>query len=328
MVMTFHLGYRAIGSSVERNLFPWGVDGVTVFFVISGFLITYLLCEEERKTNHVSLKGFYNRRAFRILPPVLIYLVAVAPLSSGTDILHCLLFIRNFFPGKDITGHFWTLSVEEQFYLFWPALFIVLRNNHRRLVAGVSIIVVMLAWNHLAFRIVGADNRWFNGTLKHDAIIVSIKLIFGHFPILTGCCLALLRQENLLRWRWVTSHLAAVCFAIAFCAALKGILPYSVMVLLIAGIINYSVSQDRTFLDWEPLAWIGRLSYSLYIWQEPFTWKSPLGIFGSFPLNVVASFLLAMASYYGVEKTALRFRDRLKAKRIAEGDKNCTVVQT
>ena len=83
-------------------------------------------------------------------------------------------------------------------------------------------------------------------------------------------------------------------------------------ILMFVLIVNWAVSQKRSFLDWKPLVWIGVLSYSLYLWQQIFCLQSPLPIVGRFPLNVVASFAAAALSYYFVERPALRLRDRLK----------------
>ena len=102
--------------------------GVTVFFVISGFLITHLLVLEETRSGRISLGAFYARRALRILPPALAYLAVVAVAAfagwvrvTPTDLLSSVFFFRNLTQSPDLyTAHFWSLSIEEQFYLCWP----------------------------------------------------------------------------------------------------------------------------------------------------------------------------------------------------------------
>src|SRR5260221_4908735 len=116
-----------------RGMYSYGSFGVTIFFVISGFLITHLLAAEEEKRGSVSISDFYRRRAFRILPPAILYLLVTAGLTSGVDVLHCLLFVRNLNPGSEVTSHYWSLSIEEQFYLIWPAAFVLLASNCGRL---------------------------------------------------------------------------------------------------------------------------------------------------------------------------------------------------
>lgn len=78
-----------------------------------------------------------------------------------------------------------------------------------------------------------------------------------------------------------------------------------------AAVIHYCASARGTVLDWPPLAWLGRISYSLYLWQEPFCWESRLGVLGSLPLNIIASLVMACANFYVVEKPVLRLRNRL-----------------
>ena len=312
MVVAFHVGYRSPDELSEGcvNIFPAGVYGVTVFFVISGFLITHLLCLEERRYGRISLSAFYYRRAFRILPPALAYLAITAPLSTRTDIWHCLLFVRNFFPGNGTTAHFWSLSLEEQFYLFWPACFILLRTNRNRLFAIVPTLIAFVAWKHFASHIPGIDRTWFDGSLRHDAIVASLLVIRGQYPILTGCCLALLRHEGLLKWKWLASWWTALVSLLILCAAFVDVAPSSTIPILISIIINV-VCRSESFLDWAPLVWVGKLSYSLYLWQEVFCFQSTLLFVGAFPLNVVASLAVACASYYGLEKPTLRLRDRI-----------------
>jgi peptidoglycan/LPS O-acetylase OafA/YrhL len=125
----FHLEARdhLLNEGWVRQLVLRGVSGVTVFFVISGFLITTLLLKEEAREGRISLAGFYRRRAYRILPAALVYL-AVAwlfalanklPLNPA-EWLGAALFFRNLVPAgpnSHLTAHFWSLSIEEQFYL-------------------------------------------------------------------------------------------------------------------------------------------------------------------------------------------------------------------
>src|SRR5258708_25275484 len=107
------------------GLTRYGALGVDVFFGISGFLICTRLLQEEERTGRISLRNFYIRRAFRILPPYLLYLVVLAAIAGiglitlhAMDFVSCLLFFRNYVAGSWYTGHFWSLAVEEHFYFF------------------------------------------------------------------------------------------------------------------------------------------------------------------------------------------------------------------
>jgi peptidoglycan/LPS O-acetylase OafA/YrhL len=123
-----------------------GYLGVEIFFVLSGFLITTLLLRERAKTGTVSLRGFYQRRARRILPAFYVFWVVAAavqaynkhPLSTG-ELASTFFYFTNYYESRinhvnhHIIGQTWSLAVEEQFYLLWPVLFLVFRNDLKRL---------------------------------------------------------------------------------------------------------------------------------------------------------------------------------------------------
>ena len=121
------------------SVFPLAFDGnlgVRFFFVISGFLITFLLLREHDQNGKVSLKSFYIRRTLRILPVYVAYLAVVAVLQFFTRLHQApitwigdLTFTVNFLPRGIISGHLWSLSVEEQFYLLWPLTFVWLKKH-------------------------------------------------------------------------------------------------------------------------------------------------------------------------------------------------------
>ena len=163
LVIAHHLGayqYRSIVAphlrlaAVFNNFGPLGVR---VFFVISGFVICRLLIQEEQRTGNVSLKGFYIRRAFRILPPLYLYIAAVALLLSAglihetwSGIGSSLFFLYDFVPAKLggwIVGHTWSLAVEEQFYLTFPAIWILTRKPSRRRAVVLAAFTLFAAWN-------------------------------------------------------------------------------------------------------------------------------------------------------------------------------------
>ncbi len=111
---------------------PWlGKLGVDIFFGLSGFLITALLLNERAQTGRIDLAAFYKRRAFRILPPALVFLAAVGIgglFKTRLELAATLLFFRNYLPiqhGSYATGHLWSLAVEEHFYMLWPGLLVL-----------------------------------------------------------------------------------------------------------------------------------------------------------------------------------------------------------
>ncbi|HEY0252534.1 MAG TPA: acyltransferase, partial [Kofleriaceae bacterium] len=111
-----------------------GEVGVRTFFIISGFLITTLLLREREKTGDVSLKAFYVRRVFRIMPAFYTYIAVFAALTmigwvaiARVDFAYAIAYIMNFHEhhGWEL-GHLWSLAVEEQFYFIWPVAFVLL----------------------------------------------------------------------------------------------------------------------------------------------------------------------------------------------------------
>jgi peptidoglycan/LPS O-acetylase OafA/YrhL len=122
-----------------------GDKGVEIFFAISGFLICTRLLQEHHDTGRIGLKSFYLRRAFRILPPYFLYLVILASIAAAGVVQvapiewwSCGFFFRNYIPDLAppfsgwYTGHFWSLSIEEHFYLFWPLMLVLCGNARAR----------------------------------------------------------------------------------------------------------------------------------------------------------------------------------------------------
>lgn len=153
------LAHTPTRSAVVGALRPIGALGVHMFFALSGFLITYRLIEEHEQRGRISLASFYRRRIRRILPPAVIYLATLFLLgpvlhvlpSSPKEIAAALLFYRNVYqppiPAAWYTAHFWSLSLEEQFYLFWPVLLVILGAHRRRATwAALAIILATSLW--------------------------------------------------------------------------------------------------------------------------------------------------------------------------------------
>jgi len=134
--------------------------GVRVFFLISGFLITMLLVDELNQTGSISLSRFYLRRTMRIFPAFYVYVAILwgtaalgcVRLLPG-DLLHALTYTSNYHQHQSwLTGHLWSLSVEEQFYLLWPVVFAFGGIQRAKWVAAITVLAaplwrtVMLVW--------------------------------------------------------------------------------------------------------------------------------------------------------------------------------------
>lgn len=146
MVLGSHCKFSAGFPDDLAVPFEWLFDGdlgVRFFFVISGFLITWLMLNESHRQGRVSLKAFYVRRSLRILPVYCAFLLCVVGLQFFTRYQQSTLawfgnltFTTNFLGSEFTTGHLWSLSTEEQFYLLWPGIFSLLRlgsHSHQSL---------------------------------------------------------------------------------------------------------------------------------------------------------------------------------------------------
>jgi peptidoglycan/LPS O-acetylase OafA/YrhL len=275
--------------------------GVRVFFVISGFLITTLLLREHERTGRISLAEFYKRRAFRILPAatVTIAVISVIWRPGWVSTVAALCFVRNYFIGDWYLGHFWSLSTEEQFYFLWPLLLVRFFPARRRL-AIAGIVIAPFA------RLIG------------DRISPSTSLGFTSMEdaLATGCLLAMMQPE-LVRWRpWIDRLILPITAAALVMLGLKyppGVQPLIVFTIVnfaIACIIDHCIRRKYWLLNWGPVVWLGVLSYSLYLWQQPFMVENSLRWYATWPLNIVLALAAAIVCHYGIERPFLNLRKK------------------
>jgi len=323
MVLLGHLSGTRNFRSIDLGIGNYAHLGVTVFFVISGFLITSLLISEQTATGGISLKLFYLRRALRILPASYIYLIVLSALCAlglitvpWVSMICAFTYTINYLPGHAWqVGHLWSLSVEEQFYLLWPFAFSALG---RRKGIGASVAVMAFA----IFARAGA-RVFLIGTGYRDLPM---------FPMVadslaTGCIVALTRSR-LERQGWYLNLFRPVpAFAtVAVILILNRFAGYTVVGVLGTSIINIGIAllvhrcvvkyEDYVgaFLNWRPVAFIGVLSYSLYIWQQLFLNRNSSSWINAFPENILLAAGAALASYYVIEKPMMGLRRRLRAR--------------
>lgn len=312
--------------------------GVHIFFVISGFLITTLLFKEKLKYGKLNLKNFYIRRCFRILPVVLLYLTVLIFLKmvydlkiSGTSFLASFLFIKNLpiLHHRDwYTEHFWTLGVEEQFYLLFPFLFWLLGvQYYKRLVLFLIVALPMLAL------ICGArlDIRFLHVNLSIHNALGNIVQVFskGTGSILSGSFFAILffSQNKLIKIiyekaSYVSSFILFILSFMLCMPAFRLYIPFiseAIFSVLIAIVIILNL-KERSFLGQllnnDLIKKIGILSFSLYVWQQPFTFQQPWSkgniSFWALSLNIVGMFAVAILSYTFYERKFLKYKDLFK----------------
>jgi peptidoglycan/LPS O-acetylase OafA/YrhL len=300
-----------------------GNAGVDVFFAISGFLICGKLLAELRESGTISLRNFYLRRCFRIFPPVWSYLAVLAVLSSigwiatqGWEFGSTVSFVRNYFPlyhnriFGTYTAQFWSLAVEEHFYLLWPVTMLMLGPKVRRI--GWAALITCLCV--FVWRIVDAHYGW----LIPFGTDVTSKTDTRIDALLWGCLAAIiyprvnarLKSSRFGRNLWIPVLIAAL-----LATFLKNIPGDSLIkAILFPAMIMSTVISPKSLLGWflelPLLKWIGRLSYSIYVWQQLAAFRaesaSPLRMLQVFPYNIAVIFVFAGCSYYLVERPMVR----------------------
>ncbi len=304
-----------------RALFLHAELGVRVFFVISGFLITSLLLKERSQPGGISLRLFYIRRALRILPAFCLFIGCVALLSifGVTPVpawlwLYVLTYTVNFAPTMPwVLGHLWSLSVEEQFYLLWP---LVVRVARPRTCAAVAVLAIFAnPAAHALHRLSGIHlPLW------------AFPFVCG--PIAMGSLLAMGARK--VRSAFVSSKLLSdsriLLLTVLLIAALDvvphnlgattlvslGILTNCLLTLCVARLVFIPTGLAGRVLNSAPVVLIGKLSYSLYLWQQLFLNYQTPPIVLPFPLNFAAIFAAASACYWGLEVRFLGLRKKFR----------------
>lgn len=290
--------------------------GVLLFFVLSGYLITTLISEEKESTGNIGLREFYLRRIFRLLPALLVFLVAIGILSSSGRIPHvklyeflaCIFYLRNIIGRNDAVAHLWSLSLEEQFYLLWPPI-IKLVKSKKLIIISALVVVAMCLWRAIAMHIHLFD---------YNLGIYYTRPWFRMDSILIGCCLGLFLRKDRRLPKFVSATPVAVIWIslIAWTLIAPSLAPELYLTGQMLGClwILYRAVQatGSPILSSQPLRFVGRISYSLYLWQQIFleVHTPSWGILHLFPLNLVASVGLALGSYYLIERPFLRLKER------------------
>ncbi len=304
------IDWLALFSNIAaRVLAPMSITGVKVFFVISGFLITSLLLREEATTGRISLSAFYVRRAFRIIPAFSVFLVILYFLSQygivpipREKFVYAATFLCNVTNCSYGLGHIWTLSIEEQFYLMWPLLFALLGAARRTMwLTMASLLLLSLAF----FRFLTVE--WVNNPLYFACIALGCLyagsdrlralISFAACPWTMGVSmLVLIMFPFTASWPLIQRSLdvlSPVCVAFIFFASFR---PRSRVGSLVSAVV---------------LQRLGLASYSLYLWQQIFTFPLDQHPQTEFMRSTVLIFVFAGASYYLIERPFIKFGHRL-----------------
>jgi peptidoglycan/LPS O-acetylase OafA/YrhL len=316
MVVTFHFAPGVIqGGSV----------GVDVFFVLSGFLITGILAGEAVKTGTVRLRGFYSRRARRLLPAlgalmfVAVVMVETMPGIVGWarhDTLLGIPFVL-FYAGNwaialgisklGVIGPTWSLGAEEQFYLLWPfaVIFFARRWRPERIALVLGLAAVLDAGYRAAMVAagMGGDRIVYGLDTRADGLLLGSALAFWY------------RAGMPRPPRWLTVG-AGAALALIVLHPVLGADVFSIAVLSAGVLVAAGVHGGAQLLRWSPARWIGRRSYGLYLWHFPVAlvvasyrlkgYSSVVLV----PAGLAASVAIAAASWKWLEEPILSGRRR------------------
>jgi peptidoglycan/LPS O-acetylase OafA/YrhL len=299
--------WSSIGSERPINVLvnSWAILGVQVFFFISGFVICRGLFKEEQEFESISLVGFYLRRFCRIIPPLLLFIVVAILLTSAgllqSDIpglLRGLTFTCNLGPcGGWTGGHLWSLSAEEQFYLVIPILFATLLSHPK---IAISLLAVGMPAVALALYAIHYTDAALLLTEDFQSIALGI-----------ACAIYELKVRRWARRApgWLVTTAAIVMIfaydlpASRLATIVSLFLPPAIAIIVLRSLGRSSWLQRLLLIS--PIQFIGRISYSLYLWQQLTTGPYPHAGVLFYVIAVLSAFGVASASWFFVEQPAI-----------------------
>ncbi|HEY4300988.1 MAG TPA: acyltransferase [Candidatus Didemnitutus sp.] len=323
-VIFYHLGWPA---------FAYGWSGVTLFFVLSGFLITRILLGNRSARPMAFFGTFYLRRTLRIFPLYYLYLAVVFAWCRffGTHAggwLYFITYTQNYYlggngfslsPGQELV-HTWSLAVEEQFYLLWPLAVYFIPKLWLR-----NVIILLVP--------ASAISQYYLNT--HTHVVAFAPLSSNLAPLCLGAALAL-PTDGAGRLKTLATVMLAVGglylaglflwpahFSAGHSVDLNASNPSftTALAVFFAGLVGWVASTNVRLLEWSPLAYIGRISYGLYIWHAWALylvhaalynrWMPPLRDIWLDAIRLGLTFSIAVLSYHLFERPLLRLKDRL-----------------
>jgi peptidoglycan/LPS O-acetylase OafA/YrhL len=322
----YNAGFNQILQSITRLLSLWAVD---IFFVISGFIITKMAIREYISSGRFSVRDFYVRRFFRIVPPFFIFLALAAFAMKESVIIEqyraviaAMAFTCNleYMDCHGIVGHTWSLAYEEQFYIVFAPLFALFAAYARRVFVAILLILLLLPFLHFAlgpgdflqtaarlapsFSFIGAGAI---GAVYEGQIERSSKGNMGGWISSAAAVSVLLI---------LLSEVLVVVPGNSLAGHIRTSLSYVGLPACFLWLIGSSLYQPNLFariLVVRPLLFVGMISYSLYLWQQLFTLPREFyvleNLFVAAPLMAVA----AVLSYYLIERPSVRLGKRLLA---------------
>ena len=328
VVIAYHYGVGAV---------PAGF-GVLTFFVISGFLITILLLKENGKTGTISLKDFYIRRSLRIFPAFYVYwalivggiLIMKPSRLPVTQAICSFLYVGNYYQGlhgypSTLLSHTWSLGVEEQFYLLWPGIFVLLRHRLGGLLRGLLIAIPCLWLYRAALVYKGVADAYIYTSFETriDAILVGCLLAI---VLYTGAAQGLMAE--LRRPRYIPLVLIGLALSLfggyRLTENYKNVFGFAIDPILVGLLLlQLTAVKGWAWLDSKPISYLGRISYSTYLYQQVVLpvvhprLPHSISLAGCF----VAIWAVAALSYELVEKPFLKLKRRFEVVKVPETER-------
>lgn len=340
LVLITHLGWTAlidINSSVDIRLkyLLSGTTGVNIFFTLSGFLITSILLKERQKRGSINFKVFYLKRFLRLLPPLVLFLSALLIFmyfgciaSNYKSIGYSFFYISNYIPKAIYSselGSTWSLSVEEQFYIFWPFAVYLFRRNRNLLIflfLTIAVCLLFLLARESSFFLQLLDfmnykelsTKYFTNRWIFPAILTILMGCFAGILSLNKNFMGRLKAKSGLLF--LVGILLFSCF-IFIPSSLFGlgwfVQSIGTSILILYVLLNQE-SKFVALMEYKPIAFIGKLSYGIYIYQGLFLGTGPFTngmTIQEYPLNIILTFLIAILSYVLIEKRFLLLKKKM-----------------
>jgi peptidoglycan/LPS O-acetylase OafA/YrhL len=295
-----------MGFHYMRRDVPGGSLGVDIFFVLSGWLITSLLLREAERTDRVDYLAFLSRRFLRLTPPLLallagyvllapVFLPRIAP-GRWVDAAWTAAYLTNiretFWPKNTPLSHTWFLSLQGQFYLAWPPIFVALRRLGRERAAivlvgvWVALTIARIVWNET----LGGPAPYYFTPLHATGLVLGAALAFRPVPV-----------RPIFGWL----ALALLVGMVAFGRTRANFLYLGPVAELATLLV---VASPPRLLAWRPLAFLGTISYGIYLWHVPFMWVFPAKSWEVRTGLVLASILAGWLSHMLLERPFAKVR--------------------
>jgi peptidoglycan/LPS O-acetylase OafA/YrhL len=334
VILSHSSGAVGIGNRAYLSGY-FGHLGVSIFFVISGLLISWLMIREREATGDFSLRDFYIRRALRILPVFWLFLLCVLGLKSAhviefswMDILRAFTFTRNYplwVHGQHYSwwlNHVWSLSLEEQFYLVWPSLFAYLSRKGSRYFALATALAgpaMRMGSYYLLPSLRGYGRGMFHTSI--DILMMGcvaafvldsprrrelLKKIPANAVVLAAVLFLFGAEPYILGH--VSPHSIGNSLAGVFMPTFEGGMIAACILVLVAG----AGGMARAGLNQPWVTHFGKFSYGLYLWQQFFLHPGSVPSLGNLLLRWLAIYAISITSFHFLEKPFLGLRKKFR----------------